>query len=112
AWLLPAAATYTPAGAGWRDTYMYALTQPAVILHYLRLSLWPTGLTLEESWPLVSGFWPAFPAIVLLGGIACGLIAAGRRQPAVLGIALWGALALAPTSSLVPLRDPAVEHRM
>ena len=32
--------------------WQYARTQPGVILHYLRLSVWPNSLCLDYGWPI------------------------------------------------------------
>jgi Flp pilus assembly protein TadD len=90
----------------------YALTQPAVILHYLRLSFWPQGQCIDYAWPVADS--PAeilIPAAILLA-ILAGTIWCIFRRPA------WGFvlgsffLILAPTSSVFPIRDLAFEHRM
>ena len=41
------------AGSGARQFtwWSYLLTQPGVIVHYLRLALWPSGLCLDYGWP-------------------------------------------------------------
>ena len=31
--------------------WSYLLTQPGVIVHYLRLAFWPAGLCLDYGWP-------------------------------------------------------------
>lgn len=90
----------------------YAVTQPGVILHYLRLAFWPHPLCLDYGWPAAEGWWqilgPALVVVLLLAGAARSL---WRRSP--VGFAgAWFFLILAPTSSAVPLRDLAVEHRM
>lgn len=90
----------------------YAVTQLAVVTRYLRLSLWPAGLRIEYEWPLADSIrqvWPqALLMLVLVGGT---LWAAVRRRPlAFLGV--WLFVILAPTSSILPVEDPVVEHRM
>lgn len=91
----------------------YALTQPGVILHYLRLSLWPHTLCLDYAWPITDYDPAAFlPPLAVVGAMVSmtiwGLI---RRAPlAFLGVWFFGILA--PTSSIIPIRDVAFEHRM
>jgi len=90
----------------------YAATQTGVILHYLRLSFWPVGLCLDYDWPVASTLGDVVPPglviVTLLSATAWGLI---RRS--WLGFAgAWFFLILAPTSSLIPIKDPAFEHRM
>ena len=91
----------------------YLFTQPGVILHYLRLSGWPTGQALDYiDWPLAreAGDWlPQGLAIVaLLGATAWALWQ--RWWPGFLGA--WFFCILGPTSSIVPIADVAFEHRM
>ncbi len=98
-----------PAALG---AWEYIRSEPAAILHYLRLSLWPHPLCLDygpeaivRSPVAVVGTTAATGS--LLAATAWGL---GRRKGwAFLGG--WFFLILAP-SSLVPLQDPAFEHRM
>lgn len=92
--------------------WQYAATQAGVLLRYLRLAVWPLGLSLDHELQPVAGIgeaWPALAAVaVLVGGIAW---LAWRRRPLAL-LGLWPLLVLAPTSTVVPLRDLLVEHRM
>lgn len=90
----------------------YLRTQPGVILHYLRLVFWPHPLCLDYAWPIarVPGEWvpQSLAILALLGGTLLGLL---RRS--WLGFAgAFFFLYLAPSSSVVPIRDPAVEHRL
>jgi protein O-mannosyl-transferase len=92
--------------------WAYFLTQPEVILHYLRLSVWPDSLCLDYRWSAVEIGWNILPAVLTVVGLAAatawGLIA--RRPWAFLGA--WFFLILSPSSSFVPLSDLAFEHRM
>lgn len=94
------------------DRWAYAWSQPGVILHYLRLSLWPHPLCLDYDWPIArtvqSIGLPILVVMVLLGMTIVGLVRCRAWG-------FWGAwffLILAPTSSFVPLRQLAFEHRM
>ena len=49
----------------WMDKispWQYALTQPGVILHYLKLSIWPRPLLLDYQWPIARGVQEAWPS--------------------------------------------------
>jgi protein O-mannosyl-transferase len=93
----------------WLD---YAKLQPGVILHYLRLSLWPDRLCLLYGRPQT-------PTELLLW-IQCGVMAVLlivtvwllTRKSAVGFLGAWFFVALAPTSSVIPLLHPVFEHRM
>ncbi|HTS18411.1 MAG TPA: tetratricopeptide repeat protein [Verrucomicrobiae bacterium] len=94
---------------GWID---YAMLQPQVIVHYLRLSLWPDNLCLLYGRPQQSTgllFW-LFCAVI--GGSLLGTawLLARRSPRGFLGA--WFFVALAPTSSVIPLLHPMFEHRM
>jgi len=90
----------------------YALTQCGVILHYLRLVFWPSGLCLAHDWPAARALSDVLlPGLILIALLALTAWALLRRT--ALGFA--GAaffLLLAPTSSLAPIADPCAEHRM
>lgn len=90
----------------------YARTQPGVILHYLRLALWPQGLCLDYNWPLantVGQIVPPLLGILALLGLTVWCI---WRHPAWGFVGGWFFLILAPSSSFIPIRDRAFEHRM
>jgi hypothetical protein len=114
---LPATAPlYAPSGFAetaevGRTTYL--LTQLTVIPRYLRLFIWPSGQSVDHdvAWVhgLGSGVLAGLALIVLLLFAA---FAARRTIPlATLGI-LVCLVALIPESSLIPIRDAMVEHRM
>ncbi len=90
----------------------YARSQPGVILHYLRLALWPSPLVFDYGWPIAHGFRAvALPAVAIAALIAATVWALVRRPP--LGfLGAWFLLTLAPSSSVIPIKDLAFEHRM
>jgi protein O-mannosyl-transferase len=90
----------------------YLLTEPGVILHYLRLAVWPLGLCLDYGWPPAESFWqvviPGMVVVTLLGATIAGLI---MHSPlGFVGACFF--LVLAPTSSFIPIKDAAFDHRM
>ncbi len=107
----------TSAGIGFglntATPWTYLLTQSEVILHYLRLSVWPTKQAIDYlDWPIAQSLrevWPAFLAVVALLLVSLVLL---YRRPAVGFVAFWFFALLAPTSSVMPIIDPAFEHRM
>jgi Flp pilus assembly protein TadD len=90
----------------------YARSQPGVILHYLRLSLWPDALCLDYGWPVARSasavVWPG----LLVGGLILLTICGLWRCPPLGFAGAWFFLILAPTSSIMPIADLAVERRM
>jgi tetratricopeptide (TPR) repeat protein len=91
----------------------YARSQPGVILHYLRLCVWPYPQCLDYGWPVETRWLIGIglPALLVFGLFvlsAWDLFRGGRRG--FLGMAFF--LVLAPTSSIMPIQDLCVEHRM
>lgn len=92
--------------------WQYARTQPGVILHYLQLSLWPSPLCLDYGWPVATG-----AAVIISTSSAVGVIVVAVARALVRNrywgfVGVWVLLVLAPTSSVVPIKDVIFEHRM
>jgi tetratricopeptide (TPR) repeat protein len=94
------------------DLFSYARTQPGVIWHYLRLSVWPKPLCLDYVWPVASGFWEVLPGAAVVGLLAATTVWGLIRRKAWSFLGAWFFLILAPTSSIFPLAELAFEHRM
>lgn len=92
----------------------YLLTQTGVILHYLRLAVWPSPLVGDYAdWRIATSVrevLPSFAAVVALASLTVwGLVR--RRKLAFLGVFFF--LVLGPTSSVRPiLTEVAAERRM
>jgi tetratricopeptide (TPR) repeat protein len=99
----------TVEGVSW---WQYAVSQPGVLLRYLRLSLWPAGQCLDYGWPVAQGRAEiVVPALAVGTLVACVLWCALRR-PSLGFLGGWFFLILSPTSTVVPICDLAFEHRM
>lgn len=90
----------------------YAATQPEVLLHYLRLAVFPSPLVFDYAWQPVAAWTQAFAPTLALGVLLAGSLWLWRRKPHWGFWAVWFFLALAPTSSFIPVADLAAEHRM
>lgn len=94
----------------------YLLTELRVVVLYLRLLVYPVGQSIDHDVPASAGFGPEEAACgALLGALALTGGALARRwgAAAVAGFGiLFGFLALSVESSLVPIIDVAMEHRM
>ena len=102
----------TGGGAGDFTYWTYLLTQPSVLLHYLGQVFWPTGLSLDYGWPAVHSFREAaLPGLLIIGLLGLTVWALVKR-PALGFLGAWFFVILAPTSSFVPVRDAAFDHRM
>lgn len=106
-----------PGGVGFEiktaTPWTYLLTQSEVILHYLRLSVWPTRQALDYvDWPIAQSLRDVWPAFLVVSAAATTSVVLLYLRPAA-GFVLFCFFAfLAPTSSVVPIIDPAYEHRM
>lgn len=90
----------------------YVLTEPAVVLHYLRLSLWPSNLCFDYEWPLVTSVRAAVPSSAAVAVLLAATGWALARRPRLGFLGAWFFLNLMPTSSFIPVTDPAAEHRV
>jgi len=90
----------------------YAMTQPSVILHYLRLTFWPDQLCLDYGWPLAKAPGEVLPEIVGVGVLLAATVWASLYKPLFGFLGVWFFVILAPTSSFIPVQDVAFEHRM
>ncbi|MFM8805213.1 MAG: tetratricopeptide repeat protein [Planctomycetia bacterium] len=99
---------------GKRSPVAYAFTQPGVIMHYLRLTFLPVGQCLDYSgWTEVTTpsleHLPAYVAIAAIVAWAC--VGTVLRRPEAWFPAAF-LVALAPTSSVMPVEAFVNEHRM
>jgi tetratricopeptide (TPR) repeat protein len=90
----------------------YALTQCQVVPHYMRLVVVPAGLCLDYGWPMADGIASVMPGMLFMAGILAGVVFLCVRRPSVGFWGLWFFVLLAPSSSIFPITDFAVEHRM
>ena len=90
----------------------YLLSQPAIIMHYLWLAVMPGELCLDYRWPVAQDWrGVVVPGLAVLGIFAASVLAL-FRWPRVGFLAFSFFVILAPTSSLNPIADLAVDHRM
>jgi tetratricopeptide (TPR) repeat protein len=112
--LAPPADATVSLGFGYEDVtpWQYLMTQSEVLLHYLRLSFWPDPLCFDYAWPVVDRLREVIlPGIVILLLLVVTVWALWRRWwPGFAGA--WFFVILSPTSSFVPIKDVAFEHRM
>ena len=104
------------AGAGLAVTTVtpleYLQSQPGVITHYLGQAFWPATLCIDPDRPVADSARAIVgPTVLILTALAATALAVRRRHPLAFPAAAFLVL-LAPTSSLVPIRDLAAEHRM
>jgi Flp pilus assembly protein TadD len=94
---------------GW---WSYAQTECGAILHYLSLTFWPDALCLDYGRSYSSPLWEILTGAVLVSGVAVATIWGLCRGRKWGFLGAWFLAILAPTSSVIPIRDPLFEHRM
>jgi tetratricopeptide (TPR) repeat protein len=106
----------TTAGFGFKDFtwYQYFFTQWRAIFVYLGMFLWPANLTLDWDFPIshtVLEHGAIFWLVILLGLIVTAWKLRDRFPLATFGFLAFLIL-LAPTSSILPIKDPVAERRL
>jgi tetratricopeptide (TPR) repeat protein len=93
--------------------WTYLLNQAPIIVRYLRLSVWPSGLVLDYGLPLPLTIADVWPSGLLLLALVVATGVALARAPR---LGFWGAwffITLAPASSVLPIPTEAgAERRM
>ncbi len=92
----------------------YLITQFGVILWYLRLLVLPIGLTFDYGWPFADSLWSfevLAPLAVLLAMIAVAVATYSSYRWVAFAVG-WLFITLAPSSSIIPIKDAAFEYRM
>ncbi len=95
----------------WSD---YLLTQGRVLWTYLRLFVLPVGLNADYDFPISHSPLDkgAIFGLLAFAALLIGAWILRKRYPlAAFGILIFAVL-IAPTSSIIPIRDPIAERRM
>lgn len=105
--------TFVPGG---NSAFLYAITQPFVILRYFVLFFIPMGLSADSDWKLVQGMADSrfILGMAFLFGMGYMVVRTSRTamgRPVAFGL-LWFLFALLPTSSFIPLSEVTNDHRM
>jgi protein O-mannosyl-transferase len=83
-----------------------------IVFYYLKILLWPINLNADISYPFTLPLVDStliLAALIGLGFIATAIFKGGPWAKICTG---WFIFTLAPTSSILPLNDLAVEHRL
>ncbi|GAA4434461.1 hypothetical protein [Bremerella cremea] len=90
----------------------YLFSQAKAIPFYLRLTLVPDGQSLDHGWrgtySLTEAILPGLVVMAALGLTGWAVV----RSPQLSFVGGWFFLILAPTSSILPIKDIVFEHRM
>ncbi len=99
--------------AGRSTPLEYLWTQAGVITHYLRLAVWPRGLCFDLfDWPIAPSLTAVWPQVAGIAALALATLALLWKHARLAFPGVCFFLLLAPTSSIMPIEDVAVEHRM
>jgi hypothetical protein len=90
----------------------YFLTQPRVILHYLRLAFWPNRLCFDLNFSVLKNWSDILPAFMYLTAFGLAVVYGLARRRVWAWPGVFFLLALAPSSSFLPLGQIAAEYRM
>jgi protein O-mannosyl-transferase len=107
---------YPEAGFSVWQAVVYAANQPLVMLWYLSRLVLPIGLSIDHGAVLRTDLlgrdaWLLPAALGMLALAGWAVVALPRRPAAAFSILAF-LLLLAPTSSILPVQDVCVEHRM
>ena len=83
-----------------------------IVFYYLKLFFIPVNLNVDVGFPFSTFTTDLGIFIAVLGIGALVFLAFKTKNPWIKGGVLWFFITLLPTSSIVPLSDLAVEHRM
>ena len=94
--------------------WSYFLTQTQVWLRYVGLYVWPQDLCADLTMPWSTSPLEGVTARAILANLLIVVLAARqwRRRPWVTFSVVWFYVTLSPTNSIVPLSEPATEHRV
>lgn len=93
--------------------WTYLLNQAAIVVDYLRLSVWPTGLVVLYGWPEMLRLGDVLPQALGVVALLTITLVALVRAPALGYLGAWFFIALAPTSSFIPIAtEVGAERRM
>jgi tetratricopeptide (TPR) repeat protein len=94
-------------------SWTYLLNQPAMIVTYLKLALWPHGLVLDYGPPRTVSVSEVLPTAAVVLALLAMTVAAWRKRPELAFLGTWFFVTLAPSSSVIPIATEAgAERRM
>lgn len=93
--------------------WTYLVNQAQIVVGYLRLSVWPSGLVVLYGWPEMLTLSDVLPQALGLLALLAATIVALVRMPALGFLGAWFFVALAPASSILPVAtEVGAERRM
>ncbi|MBN2746013.1 MAG: hypothetical protein JXR34_04740 [Bacteroidales bacterium] len=105
--------SYNPGGS---SLFLYMVTQTFVVFHYFISFFFPYHLSADTDWGLFASIWDVrffigLAFLLSMGFLVYKTIRQKELRPIAFGI-LWFFIALAPTSSIIPLAEVMNDHRI
>jgi len=99
--------------AAWVTPRIWFMSQWPALLYYVRLFVWPDGLSADHDFPYTTSLlapraWLSLLVLLAWVGVA---LRAGKRHPQVTFATAWFFVTLAPESSFAPLAEVINDHR-
>jgi Flp pilus assembly protein TadD len=93
--------------------WTYLLNQAAILVDYLRLTVWPTNLVVLYGWPEPLTLGDVLPQALAIVALLAITAVALVRAPRLGYLGAWAFVVLAPASSIVPIAtEVGAERRM
>ena len=93
-------------------SFRYLLTELEVLPHYIGLVLFPRNLCFDYQWPIAEQLTDVILVRLLTPALFAATMFGVTRKLPLASCGIWFFIILAPTSSILPINDAAVEHRM
>jgi protein O-mannosyl-transferase len=92
---------------------IWFMSQWSALLYYVRLFIWPDGLSADHDFPMTTSLLTtrAWGSLALLLFWAAFALKNARRHPQVTFATVWFFVTLAPESSFAPLAEVINDHR-
>jgi len=95
------------------SAWTYLLNQAAIVLDYLRLTVWPTNLVVFYGWPEMLALGDVLPEAMTVVALLAITAVALVKWPRLGYLGAWFFVTLAPTSSVIPIAtEVGAERRM
>lgn len=112
-WMLLPDWAYDALHEVWVTPWIWLISQWSALLHYVRIFLWPAGLSVDHDLPFTLSLAEtrAWASLLVLTAWIAAALRWSRRLPHVAFATLWFFVTLAPESTIVPLAEVVNDHR-
>ena len=92
---------------------IYFMSEWPALLYYVRLFVWPTGLSVDHAYPYIYTFLSprAYLSLIVLLGWLAAVLSGAKKQPLFAFATAWFFITLMPESSFAPLAEVINDHR-